>query len=104
MPKNLIVSLVAADDSAAALNANEATKAIDISNVEKATLVAVGAFGGGTLTWQISLDNVNWVSTGLTLAAAGKSDLTIPAKFVRGVLAGATAPAVICGAALRTLD
>ncbi len=104
MARNLIIPMLAADDGAAALNANEPTKAYDITNMDKATIAATGTFGGGTLTVQLSNDGTNWFSSGLTIAAAGKVDLAIPAKFVRGNLAGATTPSLNVTMALRTLD
>jgi hypothetical protein len=94
----------AADDGAAALNANESTKPVDMMNIEKGTFAAVGTFGGGTLTLQVSMDGITWHSSGLTLAAAGAVTLSIPCKQARWTLTGATAPSVTCSCALRTLD
>jgi len=104
MRNNVFKALRAADDLAAALDENEVTEAISMETFEKATLVAVGTFGGGTLTWQITVDGTNWVTSGLTLTAAGKVDLAIPCKAVRGSLAGATTPALVCAGAFQTFD
>jgi hypothetical protein len=86
----------------AALAANGSTPGIDISGASQVTLAAQGAFGGGTITFEISLDNgATWVSSGLTLAAAGSKVLTNPATQVRATLAGATGPNVTCQAGIQ---
>jgi len=104
MPRNVFKRMRAADDLGPALNANEVSESISMEDAEKATLVAIGTFGGGTVTWQITLDGTNFVSSGLTQTAPGKVDLTIPCKAARASLAGATAPSVNCAAMIRTFD
>ncbi len=96
--------LLAADDNAAALNANENTIAIGAENLQEATIVASGSFGGGTITVFITVDGTNFVTSGLTLTATGKVQLTIPCKAFRCTLTGATAPSVVCAFAGRTYE
>jgi hypothetical protein len=103
MAKNVFLTMGAADDNGN-LNANENSKPVDMQAIEKGTFAATGTFGGGTATLQVSMDGTNWVSSGLTLTAAGKVDLTIPCKQARWNLAGATSPSLVCACALRTLD
>lgn len=104
MPRNVPVTMVAADDSGLALNANESSKPVDMLNAEKARFGAAGTFGAGTMTLQITLDGSTWHSSGLTLTAAGSVELTTPCKQARWTLTGATAPSINMHAVLRTLD
>lgn len=102
--RNVFKTMLAADDSAVALNANENSAPISMENIEKGTFAAAGAFGAGTMTLFVSMDGTTFVSSGLTLTAAGKVDLTIPCKQARWTLTGATAPSVTMACALRTLE
>lgn len=102
MAKNVFVAMPAVDGGA--LNANENTIDVDLTNAEKASVVATGTFGGGTLTLHGSLDGTTFATTGLTLTAPGKLDVLIPLKKVRGVLTGATTPSVSVAIGIRTLD
>jgi hypothetical protein len=104
LQRTVFKALVAADDSAAALNANENTISVGAENIQEATIVASGTFGGGTATVQITVDGTTFVSSGLTLTATGKVQLTIPCKAFRVALTGATGPSVICAAAMRTYE
>jgi len=102
--RNVFKTMVAADDGAVALNANENSAPVSMDNIEKATFAAAGTFGGGTMTLQVSMDGTTFVTSGLTLTAVGKVDLTIPCKQARWALTGATAPSVTMACALRTLE
>lgn len=104
MARNVFLTMPAADDGENLDEAAEVTAAVDMTNIEKGTFAAVGTFGSGTLTLQISVDGTNFVSSGLTLTANGKVDLAIPCRQARWSLAGATTPDIACAAALRTLD
>ena len=86
----------------AALAANGSTGAIDVSGASQVTLGASGTWGGGTLTWEISLDHgTTWVTSGLSQTADGSKILTNPATQVRGTLAGATAPSISCAIGIQ---
>jgi hypothetical protein len=50
------------------------------------------AFGGGTVTLEVSLDDVTYVPTTVTFTANGYAVLDVVADYVRATLAGATAP------------
>lgn len=104
LQRTVFKALVAADDLAAALNANENSIAVGAENIQEATIVASGSFGGGTITVFITVDGTTFVSSGLTLTATGKVQLTIPCKAFRCTLTGATAPSIICAAAMRTYE
>jgi hypothetical protein len=104
MARNVFVTITAADDDSATFDENEVSNAIDMQNVEKATFGVAGTFDGATVTLQISMDGVTFVSSGLTAAAAGRMELTTPCKQARISIAGGTAPELTCAAALRTLD
>lgn len=104
LQRTVFKQLVAADDLAAALNANENTIAVGAENIQEATIVAVGTFGGGTITVFVTVDGTNFVTSGLTLTSAGKVQLTIPCKAFRCTLTGATGPSVTCAAAMRTYE
>lgn len=81
----------------AALAANGSTPGIDVETASQVTLAAQGTFGGGTISFDISLDNgATWVASGLSLTASGSKVLTQPATQVRATLSGATGPSVTC--------
>lgn len=103
LQRNVFKVLGAADDGGN-LNANENTIAIGMENIQQATIACTGTFGGGTATVQISVDGTNFVTSGLTLTAAGKVDLTIPCKAMRVALTGATSPSLVVAMAARTYE
>lgn len=104
MARNVFKTIVAADDGAAALDENEPSEAIDMQNVEKSTFGVAGTFGGATVTLQISMDGTTFVSSGLTVTAAGRMELTTPCKQARLNVTGGTAASITGAVALRTLD
>jgi hypothetical protein len=101
--RNVYVTMGAADDGAA-INTNESSKGVDMTNAEKARFAAQGTFGGGTMTLQVTLDGTNWSTSGLTLTANGSVELTTPCKQARWTLTGATSPSITMGASIRTLQ
>ena len=63
------------------------------------TAFAFGTWGGGTLTAEISADNVNWAdsgATGITANGALKvgGSVAVAFKFIRAKLSGATSPSL----------
>lgn len=102
--RNIFKNFTAVDDGLTIFDENELSNAIDMINVEKATIAAVGTFGGATVTVQISTDGTNFVTSGLTIAAAGKVDLTIPCRLVRLSIAGGAGAAITAAIVMRTLD
>lgn len=98
--RNVFKALPAADGGN--INANESTKAVDVSRASQVNFGASGAFGGGTLTIEGSLDHgATWVSTGQTLAAAGAKVITAPFTQLRGTMAGAAGPNVACAVGVQ---
>lgn len=82
----------------AALTANGSTAAVNVGRGGPLVLAAYGAFGAGTLTFEVSFDGgTTWIAvTGGALSANGYVIVeNFPADAqVRGTLAGATAPNV----------
>ena len=77
-----------------------ALRTTDGNGGEVATVVCWGGFGAGTLTLQMSPDaGVTWVgfSPAVTFTVAEAKAQVIPQGVqVRGVLTGATGPALFC--------
>ena len=77
-------------DAVSANGAGASTKGFG----RKATVIAWGTFGGGTVAIQVSSDGTNWADH-TTFTAAGAADVDISAAaYVRGNLTGATAPSL----------
>jgi hypothetical protein len=62
------------------------------------TIYAVGTWGGGTITAEVSPDGEKWFLTDLELTADGFRTLQGRFAGIRVVLAGATAPSLIVDA------
>lgn len=58
-----------------------------------------GTWGGGSLTAEISADNINWADSGATAITANGAlkvggSVAVAFRFIRAKLAGATAPSL----------
>ncbi len=74
---------------------NASSSAQNSESANQRIIIASGSFGGGTLTLQHSVDGTVWVTSGLTLTAAGKIEFREqPGLIWRVTLAGATAGSV----------
>ncbi len=88
--------------SLAQLTADGSTPGVQVSGSMRNPSGAVnvrshGSFGGGTLSYEGSLDNAVWYSLGAnaTFTEAGGSELSlIKGEYIRATIAGSTTPVV----------